>query len=169
MAGTGDGIVTGNGASEGRRDSAGVIAFPPLLYLAAFAAGGAWHLFLPVATLPAAGSRVAGGVLLAAGVGLALWAMGTFRRAGTNVLPSNPALTVVTRGPYRWTRNPMYLAFAAAFAGLSLLIPALEPLVLLPPLLALVEWGVIRREERYMAANFGEPYVAYKARVRRWL
>jgi protein-S-isoprenylcysteine O-methyltransferase Ste14 len=152
-----------------KTDSPGVIAFPPLLYLGFFFIGLLVHWLVPVQPLPVAYARGVGLFLLAVSLVLTVWAIATFRRSGTNVLPSNPALAVVTRGPYRWTRNPMYLAFAVVYVGLSLLIPALAPLVLLPLLLALVEWGVIRREERYMAAKFGEPYLAYKAQVRRWL
>jgi len=75
----------------------------------------------------------------------------------------------VTTGPFRWSRNPLYLAILIIYVGTTLVVDALWPFVLLVPLIALLEWGVIRREERYLARTFGEPYEAYRARVRRWL
>jgi len=124
---------------------------------------------MPFQTLPVTIARLAGILLVVASVALMIWAIATLRSSGTNVLPSNPALAIVTRGPFRWTRNPMYLSFAGIYVGISLLLNALAPLLLLVPLLTVVEWGVIRREERYLAAKFGASYLAYKAQVRRWL
>jgi hypothetical protein len=75
----------------------------------------------------------------------------------------------VTTGPFRWSRNPLYLANLIIYVGTTLVVDALWPFVLLVPLIALLEWGVIRREERYLSRKFGAPYDAYRARVRRWL
>jgi protein-S-isoprenylcysteine O-methyltransferase Ste14 len=91
------------------------------------------------------------------------------RRAGTNVRPDQPTLAVVTDGPFRYSRNPLYLGLTGLYVGVTLLADALWPLVLLGPLLGVVQRGVVRREERYLAAKFGAPYLAYQARVRRWL
>ena len=91
------------------------------------------------------------------------------RRAGTNVRPDQPATTIVMGGPFRFTRNPLYVGTTGLYVGVALLVDALRPLVLLVPLLAIVEWGVICREERYLEAKFGDAYRTYRARVRRWL
>jgi len=91
------------------------------------------------------------------------------RRAGTNVRPDQPATAIVVDGPFRFTRNPLYLGLTGLYAGVALLVDALWPLLLLVPLLVIVKWGVIHREERYLEAKFGETYRLYKARVRRWL
>ncbi len=91
------------------------------------------------------------------------------RRAGTNVRPDQPTLALVFDGPFRFTRNPLYLAATGLYLGIALLVDALWPLLLLVPVLAVLRWGVVAREERYLEAKFGEPYRAYKARVRRWL
>jgi protein-S-isoprenylcysteine O-methyltransferase Ste14 len=90
-------------------------------------------------------------------------------RAGTNVLPTRPALAIVTDGPFRFTRNPLYLANAVAYLGLTLVFNTVWTLLLYVPMLLVIHWGIIRREERYLEAKFGETYLAYKARVRRWL
>jgi protein-S-isoprenylcysteine O-methyltransferase Ste14 len=97
------------------------------------------------------------------------WANFTMRRAGTNVIPSQPALAIVSNGPFRFTRNPIYLANAAIYLALALIFNTLWPFLLFVPMLLVLQWGIIRREERYLEAKFGEPYLAYKARVRRWL
>jgi protein-S-isoprenylcysteine O-methyltransferase Ste14 len=91
------------------------------------------------------------------------------RRAGTNILPNKPTLTIVTEGPFRFTRNPLYVTNALFYTGLTLVFNTPWPLLLLAPMLLVVHWGIIRREEEYLEAKFGDAYLAYKARVRRWL
>jgi len=91
------------------------------------------------------------------------------KRAGTNIRPDQPTLAVVSDGPFRFTRNPLYLALTGLYVGITLLADALWPLLLLVPVLVVLQWGVVAREERYLEAKFGEPYRAYKARVRRWV
>jgi protein-S-isoprenylcysteine O-methyltransferase Ste14 len=91
------------------------------------------------------------------------------QRAGTNILPTRPALALVTTGPFERTRNPLYLAAIGVYLGVALWVDGLAPLILLPVVWILLDWGVVRPEERYLAATFGGAYVAYCARVRRWL
>jgi protein-S-isoprenylcysteine O-methyltransferase Ste14 len=107
-------------------------------------------------------------IALASGV-LAQWGARTMRRAGTNVLPNKPSLAIVTDGPFRFTRNPLYLTNAIFYVGLTFIFNTVWPLLLLVPMLFVVDWGIIRREERYLEAKFGGDYLAYKVRVRRWL
>lgn len=90
------------------------------------------------------------------------------RRVGTPASPKEQSQVLVTGGPFRFSRNPIYLAMTGLYLGLMLLVNALWPLLLLVPLLALMEWGVIRREEHYLAGKFGETYTSYKSKVRRW-
>ncbi|MDP2390055.1 MAG: methyltransferase [Acidobacteriota bacterium] len=109
-------------------------------------------------------------VVVLAGVAVGLAGVAVFRDARTTVLPAGrPTTAIVQRGPYRFTRNPMYLAMALAYAGLALLLNTMWALVLLPLVLAVIDRAVIRREERYLTAKFGRPYREYCARVRRWL
>ncbi len=90
-------------------------------------------------------------------------------QAKTNVNPSLPATTLVTDGPFRFSRNPMYLARTLLYVGLGLLANSLAVLLTAVPLLMVVQHGVIKREEHYLEAKFGDAYRQYRARVRRWL
>jgi protein-S-isoprenylcysteine O-methyltransferase Ste14 len=91
------------------------------------------------------------------------------KRAGTNVDPREPTTTIVTGGPYRFTRNPLYLSMTLVYAGITALANALPAALLLPAVLAFMRRGVIEREERYLERKFGDEYMDYKARVRRWI
>jgi len=89
--------------------------------------------------------------------------------AGTPADPRRPATALVTSGPFRLSRNPMYVARTMLYVGLALLANALWALLMLVPLLVVVQYGVVAREERYLARRFGAAYHAYRARVRCWL
>lgn len=143
---------------------------PPVLFLLALALGFAlqWRWPWPLFAHAIAG-RVAGGVLVALGVALSTWMVLHFRRAGTPVSPLLPARRLVVSGPYRYSRNPDYIGQALIHAGIALAANAAWVLLALAPALLLVRYAVIAREERYLRALFGEPYVAYCRRVRRWL
>jgi protein-S-isoprenylcysteine O-methyltransferase Ste14 len=91
------------------------------------------------------------------------------KRAGTNVDPREPTTAIVTGGPYRFTRNPLYLSMTLVYAGITALANALPAALLLPAVLAFMRRGVIEREERYLERKFGDEYMDYKARVRRWI
>lgn len=152
-------------------DNAGVIAPPPLIYFGFLLAGWAIdHLAgTPFPVLPDMPRKAAAVGLIIAGLVLEMWAGGLFKKAGTNVVPWQASTALVTDGPYRFSRNPMYLGFAITYLGLALGLESGAAVILLIPCLALMSWGVIGREERYLEAKFGEDYRAYKSRVRRWL
>jgi protein-S-isoprenylcysteine O-methyltransferase Ste14 len=150
-------------------DRPGVIALPPLIYLAALIAGVLLQRVLPL-TLPVpTAARWAGGALIAAGVALGIAGRAAFARAGTNANPMEPATALVTSGLYQRTRNPMYVGMTLLLVGLALAVRSGWLLVVLAPVLAVMHWGVVRREERYLARKFGAEYEAYRARVRRYL
>jgi protein-S-isoprenylcysteine O-methyltransferase Ste14 len=108
--------------------------------------------------------------ILAAGLALDITALRTFGRHGTTVLPAlRPTTAIVAAGPYRFTRNPMYVGLTVVYIGIALLANSMWPLLLLPAGLLAVDRYVIRREERYLATKFGEEYDAYRRQVRRWL
>ncbi len=142
---------------------------PPLFYVTGFVAGVALELLFPTGALPLALA------ILVGVVGGALWlaldgsAMLLFRRAGTSVVPMRPTTAMVTSGPYRFTRNPMYVGMAVLYLALALSFGVFWALALLPAVLYLVDRLVIVHEERYPEAKFGENYREYKQRVRRWL
>ena len=117
-------------------------------------------------SIPQVGLGVA---LLLAGFGLMAWAMLTFRRCQTPVVPVQPARVVVDEGPYRFTRNPMYLGLTGAYVGFAALTNQAWPLVLLPAILFIMSAAIIEREERHLGARFGASYEEYCSRVRRWI
>lgn len=150
----------------------GVIAPPPLIYLSGLAIGMVAHRWRPVRIVPPSLTPlrwVLGTGLAGAGVALAGWAATTMYRAGTHPEPTRPATALVTSGPFRFSRNPIYLGLTLLYLGVSLLIDTLWCLLLLPAVLAVMVHGVIEREEAYLERRFGERYRAYRARVRRWL
>jgi len=155
--------------TEERPDHADVIGPPPLLYTAALVIGAGLEWFWPTAIGLGWLPLLLGAILILAGLAIALWGALALRRAGTAIPPNRPTTELVTDGPYRWSRNPLYLALTLIYAGVGLIADDLWILVLLVPLLLLLHWGVVVREERYLEAKFGEAYRRYKQRVRRWL
>jgi len=151
-----------------KRPHPDVIAPPPLLFAGPWLVGLLLHLVLPLPRLPFA-ARLAGLALIAAGIGLGGWFILTMRRAGTPVDPYETPTALVTEGPFRYTRNPAYVALTLTYTGLALLIGVLWSLLLLPVVLVAVDRGVIKREEHYLEAHFGSAYQEYRRRVRRWL
>ena len=145
-----------------------IVAPPPLLYAGPLLAGFVLDLLLPLPRLSSA-LRLVGLAFLAAGVALAIWFLLSMRRAGTPVDPREATTALVQAGPFRYTRNPAYVAFTLTYLGVSLLAGARWPLILLPVVLVIVDRGVIRREERYLEERFGSDYIGYQQRVRRWL
>lgn len=155
--------------SSETKDIPGVIAFPPLIFAANALLGVAAHWLWPIrlfATLPA---RLTGAVLVGLAAALALWARSAMVRVGTNIRPDKPALALTASGPFAFTRNPMYLALCLMQLAVGLLIDGVLPLLFVAPLATVLHFGVVKREERYLAVKFGETYLAYQRRVRRWI
>jgi len=150
-------------------DSPHVLVLPPLLYGVALAAGLLLQWTAPRPIVASNARSWAGGVLLACGVWLAIWGRRVMDRAGTNVNPALPATALVVTGPFRFSRNPLYVALTLVYVGLALLTNALWLLLLIVPVLLVLHLGVVRREERYLEAKFGDAYRAYRSRVRRYL
>ncbi len=144
----------------------GVIAPPPLIAVGWFVAGLLAERAVP---LPRPGARPLGLILGAGAALLAGWAVQTMRGANTPLSPYEPATVLVTQGPFRLTRNPIYLGGTLLYAGLALLLDRIGPLLLLPGLLITLGRGVIEREERYLVERFGEEYQRYQEDVPRWL
>jgi len=154
---------------RGNADNPGVVAPPPLIYAGALAAGLLASRRYRLPFLPRRLARTLGPLLLVGGFVVGLSGFREVRRAGSNVDPREPATTVVTGGPYRFTRNPMYLGFTLMYLGISALANTLLPILLLPAVQQLMRRGVIEREERYLESKFGEEYLQFKGRVRRWI
>jgi protein-S-isoprenylcysteine O-methyltransferase Ste14 len=144
---------------------------PPLLFVLGIVVG--WLLDgtlpLPLASPGTRWARLVGWLLVALGAGLAAWALTTFRRARTTFIPNRPASMLVTHGPYRLSRNPMYLALCLLCAGAAFLVNTAWILLLLPVVIAVLQRTVIRPEERYLDTTFVSAYDRYRRSVRRWL
>jgi protein-S-isoprenylcysteine O-methyltransferase Ste14 len=145
---------------------------PPLLFVLGIVGG--WLLYqvfpLPLVGLMArSAAEFVGWLLVALGTGLSVWGLATFRGAGTPIRPNKPASTLVTHGPFRLSRNPMYLGLCVVYLGVMLLLNSAWIVLFLPLVITILHLTVIRREERYLSATFGVTYDEYRRRVRRWL
>lgn len=152
-----------------RKDNAGVVALPPLIFALPLLVGLVVNRLAPVALLPAALARALGWPLLGAGVALIAWFARTLTRAGTPIDVNEPVTRLVTHGPFKRSRNPAYLSMTLIYSGVTLLANALWAALLLPMVLVVMRRGVIDREERYLERLFGDEYRGYRSRVRRWL
>jgi protein-S-isoprenylcysteine O-methyltransferase Ste14 len=153
-------------------DTAGVVAPPPLIALAALLLGLALDWLMPAYVLTVLltfDARIfLGIVLVAAGCALPISARSAFVGIGTNVNPFKPARALATEGVYTYLRNPMYVGLALIVAGLGIALASDWTLVMLVPAMLLIHFGVVAREERYLEAKFGDAYRQYKARVPRY-
>lgn len=153
------------------QDSSGVKIFPPVIYIVAIGVGFLIQWLVPVRF--GASFRqtalIAGSALLALAVTLIAWTATLMFRSGTTPNPSRPTTALVFRGPFRMTRNPMYLALELLCIGVGLVANALWPMVMAVPAAVVTRMLVIDKEERYLEGKFGAEYLAYKARVRRWI
>ncbi len=146
---------------------AALLRLPPFYFLTSLAAMAALDRWLPVARFDVA----AGWSLVAAVPALLLigWAALLFRRAGTPIEPYRDATALVAAGPYRWSRNPIYLGLVLLLVGFWLHLASLTPAVVPPAFAVVLGRAVIAREEAALTARFGDGYRAYARRVRRWL
>jgi len=150
-------------------DNPGVIAIPPLLYLGAFIVFLILQWLWPMPIGRRSVVLWPGLVLSGLGVGLAIWGRRTMIAAGTNVRPTLPAKVLVASGPFRYSRNPLYIALTLLYVGLTMIVDTWWGLIVLVPLLAVMHVGVVLREERYLARKFGESYEQYRSTVRRYV
>jgi protein-S-isoprenylcysteine O-methyltransferase Ste14 len=151
-------------------DTAHVIIRPPLAWGLAVVAGLALDWLVPLPFLPPdlhAGWLGVGVFVLALALGA--WAIVTMTRAGSNVPTNRPTTTIVENGPYRFTRNPIYLGMFIGLAGLAVAFDTLWLLLMLVLFTFLIRFGVVSREEAYLDRKFGDVYRGYRSRVRRWL
>ena len=147
----------------------GVKVPPPFIYLAGFGVGWLLDRAVDLPELTGTSLTLVGVALVVAGFGLLAPSALGFRRAGTNLAPHQPTTALVLTGPYRFTRNPIYLGFALVYAGAALWAGVTGALLVLPVVLLVMDRMVIAREERYLEQKFGSQYTSFKSRVRRWL
>lgn len=158
--------------TDTKRDIPGVIAPPPLIYLGFLILGLALE-FLVVRTqgldMPAALRWTLVAAFALAGLAAIAAAASRFRRAGTPAPPWKPATAFVAQGVYRFSRNPMYLGMTLIYCAIAVAADAPVVFWMLAPLAVTIHYGVVLREERYMAGKFGQPYIDYANVVPRWL
>jgi protein-S-isoprenylcysteine O-methyltransferase Ste14 len=150
-------------------DNAGVRFPPPVLYALAVLGGYLLNRRWPLPVGESGLVPVLAWVLTAVCLVLTVSSVGNFRRFRTSIVPIKPSAVLVVAGPYRFTRNPMYVGLAALTAALGLFMDSWWPIVLLLPVLVIVRLFVIAPEERYLKRRFGADYVRYTQRVRRWI
>jgi protein-S-isoprenylcysteine O-methyltransferase Ste14 len=151
-----------------RIDSPGVAFPPPFVYAAAVVGGYLLDRRWPLPVHAGLAWRV--GAELVAGLALLLMfgSIGLFWQRRTSIIPNRPADTLVIRGPYRFTRNPMYAGLAVLTVSLGVLLDTWWVMILLLPALAIIQLAVIGPEERYLRRRFGADYDTYARTVRRW-
>jgi len=155
-------------APEKAPDKAGVLMPPPLIFLAALAVGLLAQHFVPLPFLPVAWVAWIGGGLVVVAIALAVSGVLTLRAAQTAIDPYKSTTAIVQTGPYRFSRNPLYVALALLCVGIAAWRNALWVLPMLIPAILVLQVGVIRREEAYLERKFGDEYRTYRTRVRRW-
>jgi len=157
-------------ASEAEADPPSRIAWPPRLLVVAIAAGALLDVILPLsdAAWPAS-MRVAGVVIVALALASDVWCARLMRRQGTTIRPDRAVSSLVTAGPFRWSRNPIYVAHVALVAGLGLALGSVWMILLTPALAFGLQRLAIEREERHLSQRFGAEFDAYVASTRRWL
>ena len=149
-------------------DNPDVAVRPPYLFLGAIGLGAAIDYVWPLPMFPDILQLAVGLPLIGAGLAIMIAAMRRFRRAGTNVPTYLPTRALVKSGPYRYSRNPIYLALALIHVGIGFSADSVWVLAMLLPVLPVIRWGVVAREERYLADKFGDEYRQYKSAVPRW-
>ena len=156
---------------EMNSDHAGVTVPPVLTILPPLVVGLLLHfLWTQLRFFPEWWSgHTVGWPLVVAGVLLVVWSVRTMYRAGVDPDPNEPTATIVTTGPYALSRNPIYVSFYVVYVGIALMVNTVWPIAVLPVGIALLYYGVIARDEIYLARVFGDEFRQYKARVRRWV
>ena len=151
-------------------DTANVIIRPPIAWALAVLVGLALQWIFAMPFMPASvPAGWIGGMVLVAALALFAWAIVTITRAGSNVPTNMPTTTIVATGPYRFTRNPIYLGMFLGLVGLAIALDNLWLLGTLVPFALVIRYGVVAREEAYLERKFGDAYRHYRTRVRRWL
>jgi protein-S-isoprenylcysteine O-methyltransferase Ste14 len=151
-------------------DTANIIVHPPVAWGLAVIAGLALKWLVPLPFLPPnLPAGWIGAILFVLAIAQGVWAVITMTKAGSNVPTNRPTTIIVEHGPYRFTRNPIYLGMFVGQIGLAVAFNSLWLLITLVPFVLVIRYGVVAREEAYLTRKFGNAYRSYCSRVRRWL
>jgi protein-S-isoprenylcysteine O-methyltransferase Ste14 len=155
--------------SDSHSDVPNVKIIPPLVYLAGVVIGIVISIWIPTNIAPNSLAWMLGGLLIICGAGLSGSAILKFKDVSTTVRPDRAASTLVVVGPYRITRNPMYLGLALVYVGIAIAVQSVWALILLPVVLTIIQRRAIEPEEAFLERRFGANYISYKEKVRRWI
>lgn len=154
---------------DDKPDTAQVVIRPPIALVLAIIVGLGLDQVIPLGFLPPSSPLWLGMVVFFLGLALLIWAAVTIMKAGSNVPTNQPTTAIVESGPYRFSRNPIYLGMFVGLIGLAVAFNTLWLLIMLVPFALLIRFGVVAREETYLERKFGDAYRSYGERVRRWL
>lgn len=143
--------------------------YPPFWFGLAIVAMWALHRFAPGYRWLEGPLRISGALPFVFGLGLGIGGSAIFTRAGTTIKPFQESSALVTKGPFRYSRNPMYLGMVLGLVGIGIFMGTLTPLLVIPAFVWKITTGFIRHEEGMLEAAFGDEYREYKGRVRRWI
>ena len=155
--------------SDTTDDKPGVVIFPPLLFSLCVLCGLIAHFICTYRLRLSPWIGRSFGALAFGALALAIWGQRTMKAAGTNIHPGMPALAIVQRGPFAFTRNPLYLSLILLYIAIGVMLASPAFLAFVVPLVFVLHVGVVLREERYLDAKFGAAYRGYRTRVRRWI
>jgi protein-S-isoprenylcysteine O-methyltransferase Ste14 len=151
------------------QDNPGITVPPPLIYLLPLVFGLLLDRRRHIPFLPSGAARGLGWALLGGGAMLNGWFLRTIRKTYVPIRTDKPVPRLTTEGPFRYSRNPSYLALAMIYAGIAFLLNSLWAILFLPLVVVVMQREVIGREERYLERTFGEEYLTHKGKVRRWV
>jgi protein-S-isoprenylcysteine O-methyltransferase Ste14 len=154
---------------QNTQDKAGVLIFPPLLYLLVLVTGILISYFFPFHFINFSIALPIGIIITVLGITSLILAATLFRKNKNPVNPSGSTQLIICSGIYKYTRNPMYLGLTTIFIGISIITNAWFSFILLFPLLMICQKGIIEREESYLTRKFGNEYLDYQSKVRRWI
>lgn len=155
--------------SRARADRADVAFHPPVMLGLMLVLGFGLRALWPLPFVAPGAAWIIGPVVVVIAIGVFIWAAATMHRGGATIPTGRPTDVIVSTGPYRFSRNPIYAAMVALLVGLAVAVNTLWFLALAVLAATLLQWGVISREEAYLERKFGSAYRSYRARVRRWL
>jgi len=153
---------------EEDKDKVSVIAPPPLIFLLAILVGVLLNYFWPYNIIPESIQLPIGLGIIALSIILSLLGVREFKKVRTSIRPDRPTTTIIASGPFRYTRNPLYLSLSLFHIGIGIAVDSVWILAMLAPTLIIMRYGVISREEHYLENKFGDEYLKYRDSVRRW-
>ncbi|MGI9415287.1 MAG: methyltransferase family protein [Hyphomicrobiales bacterium] len=152
-----------------KKDTAGVLAPPPIIYLVFFVIGLELDYLWPVPLLPKPLQYILGFTIIAASAVLIVWVFQAFSKANTSIDPYKPTTAIISAGPFGFSRNPAYVALTLLFIGSAVAVDSLWIVAMAVPAVLTIHYFVVLREEAYLERKFGDEYRDYKAAVRRWV